>query len=459
VSVSESPALKRVLGAAGLTSLGIGGVIGTGIFVMVGPAAKDIAGPGVVVSFLIAALACGCAALCYARLAARYPEAGSAYAYARALAPPWLAWLIGWNLIAQYVFAAASIGQGWSHYFQDALLAVSGGRWALPTLLRGAGGAPPGAWIDLPALVAVSLVTLLLLRGISPSVRVNHAIVVLKLAVVVLILGVGAFFVRPENWQPLAPFGWGGLLGTNGGGPPRGILAGAAIVFYAYLGFEALTNYSEESHAPRRDVPRGIVRSLAICTVLYMAMALVMTGMVRYDRLSPSSPISEAFGQVGLPWMRTLVAAGALAAISSVLLVILLSLPRILLAIGRDGIFKNRPLGRVDPHTGVPTGATRLSGLLVGVLTALVPLDKLGVIAILANMLTFIAVALLALKTRRLPEEASPAPGMAAPVVTIGMCVLLLLSLPPFGAALLAGWLAVGATVYAVRTRRPKGAV
>jgi basic amino acid/polyamine antiporter, APA family len=433
------PGLRRVLGIAGLTSLGVGGTIGTGIFVMVGTAAKEVAGPAILVSFLVAALACGCAALCYARLAGRFPQAGSAYAYGRALAPPGVAFLIGWNLLVQYALAAASIGQGWSHYFQDALIALFGR--TLPIALRSAGN----GHVDLSALLVTLGITGLLLRGITPSLRMNHLVVAVKLALIALILGVGAFYIRPENWKPLAPFGWGGLqlpfLASSG--PPRGVLAGAALVFYAFLGFEALTNYSEESKSPTQDVPKSILRSLAICTVLYIAMATTLTGMVRYDMISKDAPISAAFGQVGLPWIRTVVAVGALLGITSVLLVILLSFPRILMAIGRDGVLPGAFLGKISSR-GVPANATLLGGGIVAALTAFVPLDALGVVAVMANLITFLVVAVLVL---RLGGE------KIAPLVTILMCTLLLFSLPWFGGVALGVWWLIGVGIYAVRRR------
>jgi APA family basic amino acid/polyamine antiporter len=455
-TTATATTLLRVLGTAGLTSLGVGGTIGTGIFVMAGQAAKEVAGPAVILSFLVAAIVCGCAALCYAALAARYPAAGSAYAYARPLAPPFVAWLVGWNLILQYTVAASSIAQGWSHYLQDAIHAVFGPNMAFPTAVSNAGALfrAGSGFLDLPAVLAIAVLTGLLLRGITPSVFVNHVIVAIKLAVILLILCVGGFYVHPENWVPFAPFGWGGLqlpfLST--GGPPQGMLAGAAIVFYAYLGFEALTNYSEETRAPQRDIPRSILRSLGICTLLYMAMAVVVTGMVRYDALSKEAPISAAFGQVGLPWIRTIVAVGALVGITSVLLIILLSLPRVLMAISRDGILPDRFFARIAPN-GVPVNATLSGSVFVGVLAAFIPLDMLGLVAVMANMVTFIAVAVLVLCVPKTEHTDSfPLPlGPVAPVVTIGMCLLLLLSLPWFFWIGLLLWWGMGAVVYAVR--------
>jgi APA family basic amino acid/polyamine antiporter len=445
-----------VLGSAGLTSLGIGGTIGTGIFVMAGLAAREIAGPAIMVSFLVAALACGCAALCYAELSARYPQAGSAYAYGRALVGGIGAWLIGWNLLFQYTVAAASIAQGWSHYFQDALTALLGPNMGIPTVLRGTGGSPPGSVLDGFALLVVVLITVLLLRGITLSVRVNHVIVAIKLAIVLLVIGVGIAHVNPANWQPFAPFGWGGLQlpGLDHIHAPQGMLAGAASVFYAYLGFEALTNYSEETRHPQRDIPRSILRSLAVCTLLYMAMALVLTGMVPYDQISKNAPVSEAFGQVGLPWIRTIVAVGALVGITSVLLVILLSLPRVLLAIARDGIL---PRGLSESIRGVPVRATVVAGGIVALLGATVPLSDLGVVAVMANMLTFIVIALLTLFLHRKADTGTGfrVPfGPLFPLLTIATCLLLMLSLPVIGWKIIGAWLFIGVCLYALRRKQ-----
>jgi APA family basic amino acid/polyamine antiporter len=451
--------LAPVLGSASLTGLGIGGMIGSGIFVMAGVAARDVAGPAVLVSFLIAAAACGCAALCFAELAGRIPEAGSAYAYARTLLGRRLGWLVAWNLILQYGVAAASVAQGWSHYFQDALAAVGLSSSIVPSLLRGAAGTPPGAVADLPAVAAVAAITFVLLRGIAPSVRVNNAVVFIKLAIILLVIVVGFAHFRPENWAPFAPFGWGGLhLPGAGAGPPRGVLAGAAIVFYAYLGFEALTVYSEESHTPRRDVPRSILRSVIVCTVVYIAMAAALTGMVRYDHISLGAPVSDAFGQAGLPWARTVVSLGALAGITSVLLVILLSLPRLLMAISRDGLLPEKLAGGIHPRWKTPWRATLNSGLAVSLLAAIVPLQALGAAAVLSNLVTFIVVSLLVLVARSRPggtDDAFRAPGGAAiPVASIFACLVLMLSLPSFAWLAIGSWLVVGAGIYTLRGRR-----
>ena len=460
-SPGDAPVLPRVLGPLALTGIGIGGIIGTGIFVMTGIAARDKAGPAVIVSFLVAAVVCACAALCYAELAARLPASGSAYAYASAAFGRGPGWLVGWNVILMYAVAAASVAQGWSHYFR-AILGTFGGyvpaRW---------GGAPfdvspqtgqalsSGAWLDLPALLVAAAVTAVVVCGVRASVRVNAALVVLKLAVIAFVIGVGAAHVHPANWHPFAPHGWGGLtvFGGNGGG---GMLAGAAVAFYAYLGFEAISVYPEEARRPRRDVPIAIVSAVLVCAALYMAVAAVVTGMVPSDRISIQAPVSEAFRSAGLPWAAGLVAVGALAGISSVLLIIMLSLPRILLALGRERLLPATVFSALHPRFRTPWLAAIIAGVAISLLASLLPLRVLADMVTAATLLTFIVVALSLLVLRRRPG-ATPfhAPfGPLVPSVTIAAAVLLAASVPTVNWLHLGAWLALGTVIYLAHGRR-----
>ena len=456
-----TPTLPRVLGPLALTGIGVGGIIGTGIFVMTGIAAHDKAGPAVIVSFLVAAVVCACAALCYAELAARLPVAGSAYAYATAAFGRGPGWLVGWNVILMYLVAAASVAQGWSHYFQ-AMLGTFGGhipaRWGgAPFDVSPQTGAalPSGAWLDLPALIVAAAVTAVLICGVRASVRVNAALVVLKLAVIAFVIGVGAAHVHPANWHPFAPHGWGGLalFGGQGGG---GMLAGAAVAFYAYLGFEAVSVYPEEARRPRRDVPVAIVAAVLVCAALYMAVAAVITGMVPSDRISIQAPVSEAFRSAGLPWAADLIAAGALAGISSVLVIIMLSLPRILLALGRDRLLPAGVFGALHPRFRTPWLATIIAGVVIALLASLLPLRVLADVVTAATLLTFIVVAFALLVLRRRPG-ASPfrAPGgPLIPGVTLAASALLAASVPAASWLHLGAWLALGVVVYLAYGRR-----
>src|SRR5687768_15571174 len=335
--------LRRILGPVELTALGVGAVIGTGIFVLTGVAAHDKTGPALMLSFVAAGLACIFAALCYAEFASMAPVAGSAYTYAYATLGELFAWIIGWDLILEYAVASMTVAHGWSKNFQD-ILAVAG-----ITLPKALSNAPfdydpalgrivgTGSVLDLPAIIIAGLVTWVLVLGIRQSAGFNTVIVIVKVAIVLFVIVVGAFYVNPANWDPFAPYGYAGmsffgktLFGQTGaGGEPLGMLAGAAVIFFAYIGFDSVSTHAEEARNPRRDVPIGIVVSLIICTVLYIAVAAVLTGMVPYDQINIEVPVSDAFGRVGLPWARFLVSAGAVAGITSVLLVMMLSQPRV----------------------------------------------------------------------------------------------------------------------------------
>ena len=322
--------LKRVLGPMQLTALGVGAIIGAGIFVVTGVAAHNVAGPALMLSYVVAGTACIFAALCYAEFASMVPVAGSAYTYAYATLGELFAWIIGWDLVLEYAVGSATVANGWSSYFQSVLAKFD---LHFPAALAG----PPidfntatGRFvttegiINLPAVLVVILVTLVLVKGISESAWFNATMVALKVAVVLFVIVVGAFYVNPENWTPFAPYGMSGLtiLGqtiggqTTAGGQPVGMLAGAAIIFFAYIGFDSVSTHAEEARRPNRDVPIGIVCSLVICTLLYIAVVAVLTGMVPYDKIDVGAPVSDAFKQVGLAKAEFLIAAAGVAGIT-----------------------------------------------------------------------------------------------------------------------------------------------
>src|SRR5256714_8423207 len=300
--------LRRVLGPLQLTSLGVGATIGTGIFVLTGVAANSKAGPALMLSFVVAGIACVFAALCYAEFASMVPVAGSAYTYAFATLGELFAWIIGWDLILEYAVSASTVAVGASKYFQD-LISIFGLK--LPDAIS---RAPidynptlgklvaTGTVLDLPAILIAVLVTTILVIGMKESARFNTAMVILKVAVVLLVIGVGVFYVDPKNWHPFAPFGFAGvsffgkpvLGGADAGGQPLGMLAAAAIIFFAYIGFDSVSTNSEEARNPRRDVPLSIIASLLICTILYIAVTAVPTGMIRYEPLDPNTPVANA---------------------------------------------------------------------------------------------------------------------------------------------------------------------
>ena len=380
--------LSRCLGPLQLSSLGVGAIIGTGIFVLTGVAAHDRTGPALMLSFVVSGMTCVFAALCYAEFASMVPVAGSAYTYAYATLGELFAWIIGWDLILEYAVASATVAHGWSHYFQDFLAFFN---VHLPRVFTNAPFdfdpaqgklALTGTWFDLPAIGIATLVTIILVKGIRESASVNTGIVILKLAIVFFVIIVGARYVNPANWHPFAPFGLSGfsffghtIMGQTGpGGEPVGMLAGAAIVFFAYIGFDSVSTHAEEARNPSRDVPIGILTSLILCTVLYIAVAAVLTGMIPYNKINIDAPVSDAFRQVGLPWAQLLISIGAVAGITSVLLVMMLSQPRIFLAMARDGLLPTGFFGAVHERFRTPWKSTILTGFAVSVMGAFLPL-------------------------------------------------------------------------------------
>lgn len=458
--------LRRILGPVQLTSLGVGAIIGTGIFVLTGVAAHDKTGPALTVSFVVAGLACIFAALCYSEFASMAPVAGSAYTYAYATLGELMAWIIGWDLILEYAVASATVAHGWSHYFQD-MIGIFGVKIPhaftnAPFDFNPATGtlASTGTLFDLPAVLIALVVTVILVKGIHESANFNAALVIVKLVVVFVVIGVGAFYVDTANWSPFAPFGWSGvaifgktIMGETGkGGEPLGMLAGAATIFFAYIGFDSISTHAEEAKNPKRDVPIAIITSLVLCTVLYIAVAAVLTGMVKYDRINIDAPVSDAFKQVGLPWVQLLVSAGAIAGITSVLLVMMLSQPRVFLAMARDGLLPPSFFGAVHERFRTPWKATILTGIFVGVMAALVPLRILAELVNIGTLLAFVIVCAAVLIMRRTNPEANRpfrAPlGAFTPIAGIALCLLLMFSLPSENWVRLGVWLALGFAIY-----------
>jgi APA family basic amino acid/polyamine antiporter len=467
LSEMEGPhRLRRVLGPVSLTSLGIGCVIGAGIFVVTGIAAHDKAGPSLILSFVVAGLACIFAALCYAEFASMVPVAGSAYTYAYATLGELFAWIIGWDLVLEYAVGAASVAHGWSKYFQD-FIGILG--LHLPPLLTtapfdldSAAGriVGTGSLLDISAIVIAAIVTGVLVIGIRESTRFNNAMVMVKVGVVLMVIAVGAFYVDPRNWHPFAPYGISGisLFGhtvagqTGKGGEPLGMLAGAAMIFFAYIGFDSVSTHAEEARNPQRDVPIGIIASLIVCTVLYIGVACVLTGMVPYDRISVEAPVADAFRQIGLTWARTIISLGAIAGITSVLLVLMLSQPRVWLAMARDGLVPPGFFGAVHPRFRTPWKATILTGLFVAGMAGFVPLRILAELVNIGTLLAFVMVCAAVLIMRRTdPTAARPfrAPLVPlVPILGILLCLLLMFSLPAENWLRLVVWLVIGFAVY-----------
>ncbi|HEX5011523.1 MAG TPA: amino acid permease [Planctomycetota bacterium] len=458
--------LRRILGKWQLTGLGVGAIIGAGIFVATGAAAHDRAGPALMMSYVAAGITCVFAALCYAEFASMVPVAGSAFTYAYATMGEMFAWIIGWDLVLEYAVGSATVANSWSSYFQTLLPKMG---IHLPAALSAApvkyvsdvGFQSTGAYINLPAVLITIVVTAVLVKGIQESARFNATMVLVKLAAVLFVIGVGAFFVNADNWHPFAPYGWGGVSffgdpkltwGEFIGGKPVGVLAGAAIVFFAYIGFDSVSTHAEEAKNPKKDVPFGIITSLLVCTVLYILVVAVLTGMVKYDQIDKGAGVSSAFNTVGLGWAEVIIATAGVAGITSVLLVMMLSAPRVFLAMSRDGLLPQSFFADVHPKFRTPWKTTILVGVVVAAGAGLLPLDALLDMTNIGTLFAFSIVCTAVLIMRRV-NPAADRPFRCpmvplVPILGIGCCLVLMLSLPVENWYRLVGWLLIGLLIY-----------
>ncbi len=464
--VKSDNRLRRVLGPVALTSLGVGAIIGTGIFVLTGVAAHDKTGPAIVLSFVVSGLACIFAALSYAEFASMVPVAGSAYTYAYATLGELFAWIIGWDLILEYAVASATVAHGWSHYFQD-FISILGIKFShsisnAPFDFNPVSGllTSTGSVLDLPAILITLVITIILVKGIRESAGFNAGIVITKLAIVLFVIILGSFYINSANWHPFAPYGYSGLSlfgktiwgQTGPGGAPVGVLAGAAIIFFAYIGFDSVSTHSEEAKNPKRDVPIGIITSLILSTVLYIAVSGILTGMVGYNKIDINAPVSNAFKQVGLVWAQFLISLGAVAGITSVLLVMMLSQARIFLAMARDGLLPTKFFGAVHEKFRTPWKSTILTGIFVSVLAGFLPLRVLADLVNIGTLFAFVVVCAAVIIMRKThPEAERPfrAPFVPlVPILGILICGMLMFSLPEENWLRLFGWLAIGLVIY-----------
>jgi APA family basic amino acid/polyamine antiporter len=493
--------LKRTLTALNLTMLGIGAIIGAGIFVLTGTAAANFAGPGIAISFVLAGTACLFAGLCYAEFASMIPIAGSAYTYGYATMGEFIAWLIGWNLILEYLFAASTVAVGWSGYFV-ALMGELG--ITIPAAFAGApfdvqgthtlvrsqicvdpatsgvmidkvshavvsaancattGGQVVSGIVNLPAVVLVAAVTMLLVRGIKESANFNNAVVIVKMIIVALVIGLGFFYVNKANWTPFIPpnegewgkYGWSGVLRAS------------SVIFFAYIGFDAVSTAAQEAKNPQRDLPIGILASLAICTVLYILMSLVMTGLAPFKDLNVPHPVFVAIERAGpaLKWLQYLINLGAVAGLASVVLVMLMGQPRIFYTMAKDGLLPP-VFGTVHPKYQTPAFSTIVTGAIALVIAALFPIGLLGELVSIGTLFAFAIVCLGILVLRKTsPDLKRPFRTPGAPIVPLlgALCSLALMGfLPPDTWIRLAVWTAIGLAVYfgyGMRNSRAGGA-
>jgi APA family basic amino acid/polyamine antiporter len=455
--------LRRELSALDLTVFGVGVIVGTGIFVLTGNVAKESAGPAVALSFVAAGIACALAALCYAEFASTVPVAGSAYTFSYATIGELPAWIIGWDLMLELALGAATVAVGWSGY---AKILLDDMGIHLPTSLVG-----EDATFNVPAMLVVLAVTALLVLGVKVSSRVNAVIVAIKIAVILLVIIAGLFFIKAANYHPFIPKavatpeahgGKAPLIQVLFGYTPStygwaGIFAGAAIVFFAFIGFDVVATAAEETKKPKRDLPVGIIASLLICTTLYVAVSLVVTGMQNYRHLSVDAPLAEAFRSVGHPAFATIISVGALAGLTTVVLILMLGQSRVFFAMSRDGLLPAW-LAQVHPRFGTPYRVTIIIGVVVAFIAGLVPLSALAELVNIGTLFAFIVVSIGVVILRRthpdLPRSFRVPASPVVPFLAVLACGYLMLNLPVETWLRFLVWMLIGFVIYFLYGRR-----
>lgn len=442
-SESQATGLHRCLSAWDLAFLGIGAIIGTGIFVLTGIAAATQSGPAIILSFILAGTACAFAALSYAELSAAVGGCGSAYGYCYAAFGELFAFIIGWDLLLEYGISVAAVANGWSGYFCNALMAIG---LPFPEWLTKA--PKMGGLINLPAALIILMLMVLLIIGVKHSARANNAMVIVKLITICIFIGVAVFNVNPDNWHPFMPFGW---FQTLPDGKTTGVLAGASLVFFAYVGFDAVSTAAEEAKNPQKDLPFGIVVSLVFCTLVYILVSALLTGVVHYTDLNVASPVSHALSLMGYNWASALISTGVIAGLTTVMLVLYYGLTRIIFAMSRDGLVSPL-LSKINPHTQTPVSVIVICGVIMAAVAGFIPLGDLAELVNIGTLAAFVLVCLgvIVLRITR-PDMPRPFRSPFSPLFPIlGMlsCGALMAFLPALTWLRFVVWLVLGLIVY-----------
>ncbi len=450
--------MSKTLGLSSITAMGIGAIIGAGIFVLTGTAAAQYAGPGIMLSFILGGIACTFVGLCYSELAAMLPVAGSSYTYTYATLGEVFAWMIGWDLILEYAMGAATVAVGWSGYITSLLknvgIVVPPAFAAAPgTVIKLPDGGTISGIVNLPAAVIVGLLTLMLIMGTKESARLNNVMVAVKLVVVVAFIGLGFFFIRQANWHPLIPAN-AGEFGKYGW---SGVLRGAGVVFFAFIGFDAVSTAAQEAKNPQKDMPLGILGALTVCTILYILVAGVLTGLVPYAQLDVADPIAKGVDVIGMPWFSIVIKLGALTGLTTVILVLLYGQSRIFYTMSHDGLLPGL-FSKIHPRFNTPYLSQALIGSLVAIVAALTPIGVLGEMVSIGTLLAFILVCGAVIYLRRSDSEVHRpfrVPGVPIiPLLGVAFCLLLMAGLPLVTWARLLIWLVIGLAIYWFYGRR-----